>query len=118
MYFQLRATYENRKELRTQMCKPLRSLAMDYTMTGRKDKYHEALKRFVELEHCLDESLLSFEGPYLYLKIAECYDNKNDEAAARRYARMAADMDRICTGSDDALFKKKYKEVAAFDHLL
>ncbi|KAH7697506.1 hypothetical protein AAVH_35411 [Aphelenchoides avenae] len=114
----LRATYKNRKELRTQMCEPLRSLAMDYRRTRKKDRYENALKRFVELAQCLDESLLSWEGACLYLKIAECYDNMKDEANARKYARMAADVDRICTGSDDALFKKTHKKVAEFAHLL
>ncbi|KAH7702999.1 hypothetical protein AAVH_29836 [Aphelenchoides avenae] len=100
------------------MYEPLYSLAKDYMMTDSRDGYEMALKLFAEITQCLDERLLREVGVCIYDKMAACYDNLDDEANARKYARMAADVDRICTGSDDALFKKKYENSARCKHLL
>ncbi|KAH7711302.1 TPR domain protein [Aphelenchoides avenae] len=109
---QIREMYVGRSELRTQLFMPLKALANAH---HAKEEHAEAVQYLLEAVQCVPESWMTVYGIWAYVQMAVCYDLMRRPRTAHRYAQMAADLHRICSGHDYELFKKIYRNVA---HLL
>lgn len=101
----MKATFENRAELRVHLFEPLHSLAQAYYHYGQ---WSEAAKLAREALDVLDRKLWPIYATNALLLLSECSWNLGAKEEARNYSREAAECHRIQTGSDKAFFKELF----------
>lgn len=90
----MRKTYADRSELQMLLYWPLQALGAHYESAGN---YRKAIQYYEEAIEILGP-LLHQKGHWMMAQIAFCYDALRDVGMARKFARMAADLERLVQG--------------------